>query len=125
MQTTKKTIHIVKHKLTGAMVPVIVKKVNKDNVIEEYSEYLEKRKGFTLKMLEDRWDKYADDILEILNDYQVPAYINHQDVLALNSDQRPADAALFFEEYIYAIEKITKMPHKKLKPILINNQSEH
>lgn len=125
MKHTKQVIHIVKHKLTGAEVPVIIRKMSKDNVIEEYSEWVEKRKGFTIGMLEKRWDKCRDDVIEILQEYQVPGYIKHQDVLTSGEGRMPVDVAIFWEEYVYGIEKKSSLPHSKLKSRAFENQIEN
>jgi len=125
MKHTRKVIHIVKHIPTGAEVPVVINKINKNNVIEDYSEFTEKRKGFTVKMLIARWDKSYEDVIELLQEYQVPAHVRHTDVQALEPHQKPVDVAIFFQEYIYGIEKKTKMPHNKLKARSLDNQVEH
>ena len=122
MNHKKNTIHIVKHLQTGAKVPVIIKKINKNNLIEDYEEYTENRKGFNLEMLQNRWDKCREDVIEFLQQFKVPAFVRHQDVLKIKSNtpldicsSQPIDVAIFWEEYIYGIERKTKIPHKKLK----------
>jgi len=112
MKQTKKMIHIAIHKPTGAEVPVIVKKVNKDNVIEDYSEYVEKRKGFNVEMLQKRWDKCKEDVVALLQQYQIPAYVRHSEVM---KSKMPVDVAIFFEEYIYGLENKENLSHSKLK----------
>ena len=125
MKTGKKPIYIAQHVPTGAKVPMLVTKMTKDNVIEEYKEFLEDRKGFTLSMLENRWDKCRDDVVELLQKFQVPAHVNHKDVTNLQMGMIPLDVAIFFEEYIYGIEKKTKMQHNKLKSKTVVNIREH
>jgi ribosomal protein S8 len=121
MKPQRKVIHIVRHKPTGAEVPVVLKKVSKENVIEDYQEITDNRRAFTVIMLERRWDMNKEDVLALLQKYQVPAHVDYKDVQQLPNNQFPVDAAIFFEEYIYAIEKKTKMKHNKLKsrPVII------
>lgn len=115
MEEQKLVIHLAKHVPTGAEIPVIVNKLDKDNVITDYKEFLENRKGFTLAMLQNRWDLCREDALELLQKYQVPAHVNHQHVKSLPNGQFPIDAAIFFEEYIFGVEKKEKLSHSKLK----------
>lgn len=115
----KKVIHIVKHTPTGAKVPMIINKVNDDNVIINYKEHSKDRKGFTISMLQNRWDKTKEDVIEILDQFKVPGHIDHNHI---KNNLSPIDVAIFFEEYIFGIEKKTKMPHKKLKPRLVESR---
>jgi hypothetical protein len=119
-QRPRKVIHIVKHLPTGAEVPVVIDKMNEKNVIEKYHEHLDNRKGFTLQMLQNRWDMARDDVIELLQEYQVPAHINYKQVQGLPIHMMPIDVAIFFEEYIYGIEKKTRMSHSKLKSRLLH-----
>jgi hypothetical protein len=121
----KRIIHIAQHLPTGAKVPMVVGKVNDKNVIEDYKEYLEHRRGFTLLMLENRWDMCRDDVLELLQKYQVPAHVNHQEIKKLQHGQSPVEAAIFFEEYIFGIEKKSKIPHSKLKSKTLETIRSH
>lgn len=123
MDKSKKIIHYVKHKMTGAVIPVIVKKIIKDNIIEDYFEYNENRKGFTLKMLENRWSKPQEEIITILKKYQVPGHLNNKNILKQNGNY-PINFAIFWQEYIHAIEKKDKIPHKKLKSRLFENEGK-
>jgi hypothetical protein len=125
MKSNKRMIYIAKHLPTGANVPMVVGKVNDKNVIEDYKEYLEHRRGFTLLMLENRWDMCRDDTLEMLQKYQVPAHVNHQEIKKLAVGQSPVDAAIFFEEYIFALEKKEKLSHSKLKSKTLENIRSH
>lgn len=126
MKSKRQVIHIVKHLPTGAKVPVVIDKMIDNKIIEKYHEHTKERKGFTLQMLQDRWDLSQEDTLELLQKYQVPAHVNHQDVLSLEKDKQPVVVAIFFEEYIYGIEKKTGMPHNKLKArSLHKNIKEH
>jgi hypothetical protein len=115
MPKNKLTIHIAKHGPTGAEVPMVVKSVDANNVITDYKEFLENRKGFSLRMLQNRWDLCRDDVIEMLDKYKVPAHVNHSDIKALPQGGSPIDVAIFFEEYIYALEKKEKLKHSKLK----------
>jgi hypothetical protein len=125
MKPAKRTLHVVKHIPTGAKVPVEIKKVDKNNTIQDFVEWTRNRKGFTLRMLQDRWDKCAQDVLEILHQYQVPAHVRHEDVVKLKEGQFPTEVAIFFEEYVYALEKKAKLPHSKLKARALINITEH
>ncbi len=125
MKHTRKVIHIARHIPTGAEVPVIIKKADESDMIEDYEEYTEKRKGFTLSMLQNRWNKAKDDILEILSEYQVPAHIKHEDIKVLMPHQQPIDVAIFFEEYILALEKKGNISHNKLKSKSLESLTEH
>lgn len=116
MKDKKLVAHIAEHKPTGAMVPMIVKKTDENNKILDYKEHLLNRKGFTLDMLQHRWDLCQSDTIELLQKYQVPAHVNHQDVLRLPKNVSPLHAAIFFEEYIYGLEKKEGLKHSKLKP---------
>ena len=115
MKPMKRVIHIARHLPTGAEVPIIIGKKTDKNVIVDYKEFLENRKGFTLSMLENRWDLCRDDVLELLQKYQVPAHVNHEEVKKLQDGQTPVDVAIFFEEYIFGLEKKATLPHKKIK----------
>lgn len=129
MKKAQRVIQIAKHIPTGAKIPVVVKKVDSNNIVEDYHEYMKGRKGFTLAMLQSRWDKCRDDVIDILQDYEVPAFVRNQDVLALrekNIDNAfPIDVAIFWEEYIYGIEKKEQMPHAKLKSRMFEGETEH
>ncbi|MDP4145612.1 MAG: hypothetical protein Q8936_14190 [Bacillota bacterium] len=121
---SRKTIHIVKHTPTGAEIPMIITRINDANEIEEYKEFTTDRKCFTLQMLCNRWDKCRDETIELLQEYKIPAHVNYPDVQNLKDGQAPIDAALFFVEYIYALEHKINIPHKKIKPRSLK-QSEH
>lgn len=125
MKPLRRTIHIVKHVPTGAKVPVVIKSMNKNNVITDYKEVTEGRKAFTLQMLQDRWDKCKEDVMALLQQYQVPAHLNFPDTKTLEPGQLPIDVAFFFEEYIKALEQKAKIPHSKLKPKLIEVTKHH
>jgi hypothetical protein len=113
----KKVINIAKHVPTGALVPMHVNKVNDKNEIEDFKEHLYNRKGFKLSMLQNRWDKTKEDVIELLDKYQVPGHLNHAEI---NFDEKPIDNAIFFEEYIYGLEKMEKLSHSKLKAKCFN-----
>lgn len=115
MKSGKKVIHIAKHIPTGAKIPMLVEGMTKNNVITDYKEFLDNRRGFTLVMLENRWNMCRDDVIELLQEYQVPAHVNHRDIQKLEQHQSPADVAIFFEEYIFGVEKKAKFSHNKLK----------
>jgi len=121
MGISKKVIHMVKHKSTGANVPIVITKVSANNEIKEYKEITKNRKYFTLDMLMNRWDKCRDEVIELLTQYHVPAHVSFssaQDLFnrSLPGSSAPVDIALFFVEYIYALERKIKLPHNKLKP---------
>jgi hypothetical protein len=116
MQPPKKVIHIVKHSPTGAEVPMHIEKINKENVIEKYKEATEGRKYYTVKMLMDRWKlDNVSDVIKLLQDYKVPAHVNHDDVKSLPTGHLPIEVAIFFEEYIHGLEQKSKIGHVKLK----------
>lgn len=125
MKPPRKVIHIVRHKPTGANVPIEINKVDDNNVVQDYRESLTRRKGYTLQMLQDRWNKSRDECLELLQAYQVPGHLNHVEVLKIGADKLPADIALFFSEYIYAVERKAKITHSKLKPIYVHEENKH
>lgn len=125
MKKKNTEINIVIHKPTGAKVPVVILEVNKENIITKYAEYTEKRKGFTLLMLTNRWDKCVEEVIEILQHFQVPVHLRHSEAKMLQLHEILASKALFFEEYIYGIEKKTKITHKKLKSKSIISLTEH
>jgi hypothetical protein len=106
---------MAKHLPTGALVPMSINKINDQNIIEDYREYLQNRKGFTLSMLQNRWDKTREDVIELLEKYEVPGHINHRSVKDLKEGETPIEVAVFFEEYIYGLEKKEKLAHSKLK----------
>jgi hypothetical protein len=125
MKAPRKLIHIVKHKPTGAHVPIEIIKTDENNVIQEFKEHTHNRKGFTLQMLSDRWDMSLEDALKILQTHEVPGHLSNSDFMNMAQRRlasKPADVAVFFAEYIYAIERKTKMPHNKLKPRLIEER---
>jgi hypothetical protein len=114
VKTTKKVIPLAMHKPTGAMIPVEV--LEKDNnIIVKHREVTEGRRGFTLSMLQDRWDKDGIVILEMLQKYEVPGHIVPAYANSLNQGSILVNHAVFFEEYIYGIEKKEKLSHNKLK----------
>ena len=125
MKHQKQVIHIVKHLPTGAEVPVIVTKMDKNNIIQEYHEVMDKRKGFTLKMIENRWDKCREDAIELLQLYQVPGHLKQGLLSKDNPHLLPVDLAIFWEEYIYALEKKAKLSHSKLKSRSFEYSTEH
>jgi hypothetical protein len=114
MKTPKLVIHLARHIPTGAEIPMIVNSI-KDNTITDYREFMEKRKGFTISMLQNRWDLCKEDALEMLQKYQVPAHVNHENVKSLPPVASPVDVAIFFEEYIFGLEKKEGLKHTKLK----------
>lgn len=129
MKKSKKIICIAEHKPTGAKIPMEILKINELNVIQDYRENLHKRKGFSLKMLQERWNKSREDIIELLDSYQVPGHLSKEAMQLLSSNPTchiyPADHAFFCEEYIYGIEKKENMKHSKVKPKYLINQTEH
>ena len=125
MNKNKIVIQIAEHKPTGAMVPMVVKSVDANNVITDYKEFIENRKGFTLSMLQNRWDLCRDDVIEMLDKYKVPAHVNHQDIKSLPKGGSPLDIAIFFEEYIYGVEKKEKLKHSKLKSRTLKLLRDH
>jgi hypothetical protein len=129
MKKFKRIIQIAKHIPTGAKIPVVVKKVDSNNIVQDYHEHMRDRKGFTLQMLQTRWNKCRDDTIELLQEYEVPAFVRNEDVLALGREKAdnafPIDVAIFWEEYIYGIEKKKKLSHVKLKSRMFQIQTEH
>lgn len=115
MKPTKLVIHLAKHIPTGAEIPVIVNQTDSNNVITDYKEFMENRKGFTIAMLQERWDLPKEDSIKLIKKYQVPAHVDHQDIKNLPEGGLPVDAAIFFEEYIFGIEKKENLTHTKLK----------
>lgn len=115
MNRSQKIIHMAQHKETGAYIPIIVKKKNENNEVEDYEEYKDHRKGFTLEMLIRRWKKTREEVIQLLNKFQVPGHLNGDKFNTAIEGKLPIDFAFFFEEYISAIEKSTGMPHSKLK----------
>lgn len=115
MKPAKQIIHIARHKPTGAKVPVVVGKMSADNVVEEHKEVLTDRKGFTITMLAKRWEMVEDDVVSLLMDFKVPGHLSYEDMKAISETMKPSDVAIFFEEYILAIEKKTNISHKKIK----------
>lgn len=105
-------INIVIHKPTGAKIPIIIDEKNKNNIITKYHESLKDRKYFTIQMLSERWNKKEEECAELLKKYQIPGHLKASD---MNSNKLPITAAIFFEEYIYSLEKKEKLKHNKLK----------
>lgn len=120
----KRVIHVAKHTPTGAEIPIVIKKQD-GNVITDFKEVMDNRKGFTLSMLQNRWDLCREDVIELLQKFQVPAHINHQDAKELRPGQLPLDIALFFQEYVLGIERKTKMSHNKLKAKTVKEVRSH
>lgn len=116
----KEKTTLVTHKATGALIPVVIKGVDKTGIINDYKEYTHNRKGFRLQMLQDRWHMAKEDVLELLKRYQVPGYINHALMIATEEANSPADVAIFWEEYIYGIENKEKLLHTKLKSKILD-----
>ena len=115
MKPSKLVIHLVRHIPTDAEIPVIVNKTDENNVIQDYREFLDNRKGFSLSMLQNRWDLCRDDTIELLQKYEVPGHIEHKNIPTLMQGISPIDFAIFFEEYIFGIEKKENLKHSKLK----------
>jgi len=61
----------------------------------------------------------------MLQKYEVPAHVNHEDVKALPKGATPIDVAIFFEEYIYGLEKKEGLKHFKLKSRKLNLLRNH
>jgi hypothetical protein len=120
----KTLIHYALHKPTGAKIPIIVKAMDKDNVITDFVEYMVRRKGYTIEMLQKRWDMAQDDIIDILTRYDVPAHMRPISIMQV-TDQNllPINVAFFFEEYILAIEKKEKLKVKKIKAKFLESQT--
>lgn len=129
MKKAKRLIQIAKHIPTGANIPVVVKKVDSNNIVQDYHEHIKDRKGFTLNMLQTRWNLCREDTIDLLQEYEVPAFVRNQDVLALRREKAdnafPIDVAIFWEEYIYGIEKKEKLSHVKLKSRMFHTHTEH
>lgn len=111
----KKTIHIVKHKLTGAKIPMHIRDVDDNNTITEYKEHLQGRKGFKIDMLVERWGMPKEECIKLLKKYQIPGHLNSGDRNLLQEGTFPVDLAIFFEEYIYGLENKEELQHTKLK----------
>lgn len=114
MKPPRRKINIVKHVPTGAEVPIVIDKMN-NNVIENYHEITDNRKGFGIEMLMDRWKMNKENVANLLQQYKIPAHVNHDDIKKLSNNSMPLDVAFFFEEYIHALEKKINLGHAKLK----------
>ncbi len=112
----RKKINIAVHKPTGAEIPIEVISKDENNVITKYREWCRDRKYFTIAMLEKRWSKSKEEVTEILKRFEVPGHLNKPNMM---SGKLPMDDAIFFEEYIYGIEKKENMKHSKLKSRLL------
>jgi hypothetical protein len=125
MKPPRKIIHVVRHKATGANIPIEIRRVDNKNIIQDYNEFTHDRKGFTLPMLCDRWDKTSEQVIEILQEFQVPGHLSNSQFMGMTQRHvdTPVQVAMFFCEYIYAIERKTKMKHNKIKPKLIEKGS--
>jgi hypothetical protein len=121
----RKVVHIVKHTPTGAKVPMVINKTSESNIIENYQDYVVNRRGFTIEMIMCRWDRDREDVINILQEYQIPAHVKAADVGKLPEGSNPIDAAVIFEEYILAVEKKAKLAHNKLKSKRIARETEH
>ena len=120
-----KVIHIVEHKPTGARIPMLineVKNMGDKQMITNYQEHLEQRRGFTLEMLVSTWDTSKDEVLQLLKKFQIPGHINHSSMKG-HEDKSPSDFAIFFEEYIYGVERVCELQHTKLKSKLLKDLS--
>lgn len=118
----KEIIHIVKHKMTGAEVPIIVKSMSPNKIVEDYEEYTKDRKVFTLSMLTKRWSKKREDVISILKKYEVPVMAKKNDIKLAISTEEAINMSFFFEEYIYALEEKCKISHIKLKAKVFNDE---
>ncbi|HMG82316.1 MAG TPA: hypothetical protein VK559_04730 [Ferruginibacter sp.] len=113
MKPVRTLIQIAKHTLTGAKVPVVIDKVDDNNVILAHRELTKGRKAFNLTMLENRWDKCRDDVIELLKKYEIPGHLRSD--CPFEDHDSVLESAIFFEEYIYGLEKKEKIYHNKLK----------
>ena len=116
----KRIIYIAKHAPTGAEVPIIVQKMGEKNTILDFEEVPDGRKCFSLDMIADRWNTNREAVIDMLSKYNVPLHMKPDDLHKLKNSMLPADAtsidyAVVFEEYIFAMEIKTKIPHSKLK----------
>lgn len=93
----------------------MIEGVGKDGIINRYHEYSKDRKGFNLDMLRERWNMSGADILALLKRYEVPGHIRQKDMLNVNENNPPSNVAIFWEEYIHAIEHKELIPHAKVK----------
>lgn len=107
-------IHMMEHETSGAKVPMRLHKI-KDGTVDKYQEVTDNRKAFTLKMIQDRWNMSSTDIADLLLRFKIPGHINHETLKNTSNAKSPLDVAIFFEEYIYALESKLGIPHNKLK----------
>ena len=116
----KRLIHIARHAPTGAEIPIIVHKMGPNNTIENFEEFCDGRKCFSLDMIADRWSTSREAVIEMVTKYDVPLFVRPDDLemfrtKVLPADTTPMDYAVVFEEYIFAMEKKGQIGHNKLK----------
>lgn len=97
-----------KHLATGADIPVLVQG-------DKFVEDMKDRKGFKIDMLQMRWKLPRENVANILQKYKVPAYLVQPKDNPIADHIEALDKAIFWSEYVFAIEQKTNMPHTKLK----------
>jgi hypothetical protein len=116
----KRLIHIARHAPTGAEIPIIVHKMGPNNTIENFEEFCDGRKCFSLDMIADRWKTTREIVIDMVTKYEVPLHMRPEDMEKLRravipADATPMDYAVVFEEYVFGMEKVGKIQHSKLK----------
>lgn len=107
----KKIRGFTTHAPTGAHIPVLFESLDSP----KYHEDLQNRHAYTIVMLQDKWSLPKEEVAAILQKYQIPAYVNHPEVNQNNMPTNLIDYALFFAEYIKAVEQKASIVHNKLK----------
>ena len=74
------------------------------------------RSAFTLSMLQTRWNKSREECIQLLEKFKVPGHLHSANINDFIPNSSMIDKAIFFQEWIYAIERRLKLPHIKLKP---------
>lgn len=118
----------VKHKKTGAVVPIdskfVMRMANGESFDIGEAERRYNRRYFKVEKLTDRWDMESDDIVAILMEFEVPCFFNPNEV---EHDETTAKVGCndicVFEEYVLAIEKKRKLKKKNVNSRYMGNHN--
>lgn len=113
-----------RHEPTGAIIPINHNFISRMEKGEQFSlSEIEKktdRKYFSLDDICNRWDYDFESIMKMLSEYDIRVF----SIMRPFTPDGSIDPKhiLIFDEYILALEKKLKIPHKKIKSKKLNIQ---
>lgn len=116
----------LEHIPSSAQIPVdITYDINK-YLIKDIIESTEDRKFFTFEMIKLRWNKTNNEVEHNLVKYLIePRFIYNDDRPLDEKSNALLDCCIFFEEYIYAVEKKENIAPKFIESISFSNNIIH